>query len=112
MGTLGKAFGVAGAFVAGDRVLIDTLVQSARSYIYTTAIPPAVASACLAALQLVREGDAMRTHLRSLIDRFEPARWKWTCRSNRRQQRYSPSSSVNRSGQCPGRSACVSAAFW
>ncbi|MCG2634320.1 MAG: 8-amino-7-oxononanoate synthase [Gammaproteobacteria bacterium] len=70
MGTLGKAFGTFGAFVAGSAELIETLIQFARSYIYTTALPPAVAVATLAALRLVREEGWRRTHLRTLIDRF------------------------------------------
>jgi 8-amino-7-oxononanoate synthase len=69
MGTLGKAAGVAGAFVAAHPVVIDWLVQSARSYIYTTATPPAIAHALCASLQLItgEEGELRRTHLRQLI---------------------------------------------
>src|SRR5690606_17656030 len=48
VGTLGKAFGTFGAFVAGEADLIDCLIQFARSYIYTTALPPAIACAALA----------------------------------------------------------------
>ena len=70
MGTLGKAVGTFGAFVAGDEELIETLVQKARSYIYTTAVPPAVAAATLAALDLVREGSGLRARLDGLIARF------------------------------------------
>ncbi|MGI9330486.1 MAG: 8-amino-7-oxononanoate synthase [Gammaproteobacteria bacterium] len=70
MGTLGKAFGTAGAFVAGDEVLIETLIQRARNYIYTTALPPAVAAASLASLRIAREEDWRREHLRSLISYF------------------------------------------
>ncbi len=70
MGTLGKAFGVCGAFVAGPTIVIETLVQHARSYIYTTALPPAAASATLAALRLVEEGTERRQYLHSLIQRF------------------------------------------
>ena len=53
MGTLGKAAGVFGAFVAGEEALIDTLVQRARPYIYTTAVPPLLARALLAALEII-----------------------------------------------------------
>lgn len=69
MGTLGKAAGVAGAFVAAHPVVIDWLVQGARSYIYTTATPPAIAHALCASLQLMtgEEGELRRTHLRQLI---------------------------------------------
>ncbi|HIJ21730.1 MAG TPA: 8-amino-7-oxononanoate synthase [Gammaproteobacteria bacterium] len=70
MGTLGKAFGVSGAFVAGSEALIETLIQQARTYIYTTATPPAQAEATRKALQLVREGEDRRQHLQQLIARF------------------------------------------
>ena len=70
MGTLGKAFGTFGAFVAGSDELIETLIQQARTYIYTTAVPSAVASAARAALQRVREDDWRRRHLQQLIERF------------------------------------------
>lgn len=68
MGTLGKALGVAGAFVAAHPTVIAWLVQSARPYIYTTAAPPAVAHAVSASLRLVmgEEGDRRRAHLRQL----------------------------------------------
>ncbi len=69
MGTLGKALGSFGAFVAGDQALIETLIQQARSYIYTTAPPPAVAEATRAALRLVREEPWRRDRLRELIER-------------------------------------------
>ena len=52
MGTLGKALGTFGAFVAGSDELIETLLQRARTYIYTTALPPAVAAATRAALRV------------------------------------------------------------
>jgi 8-amino-7-oxononanoate synthase len=70
MGTLGKAFGTFGAFVAGEADLIETLIQQAHTYIYTTAPPPALACAARAALQLVREDDWRRAQLHSLIKRF------------------------------------------
>jgi len=60
MGTLGKALGVAGAFVAGSETLVETLLQFARTSIYTTALPPAQAAAVLAALRLVSRGEAWR----------------------------------------------------
>ena len=71
MATLGKAAGVFGAFVAGSEVLIQTLIQCARTYIYTTALPPLVATAVLASLQLLRQEDWRRTHLRALIAAFK-----------------------------------------
>ncbi|WP_435627479.1 8-amino-7-oxononanoate synthase [Candidatus Ferrigenium straubiae] len=67
MATLGKAAGVFGAFVAAEQVVIDTLINHARSYVYTTATPPALASAVLESLQLIREGDELRAHLRGLV---------------------------------------------
>ncbi len=70
MATLGKALGTAGAFVAGSELLIESLVQQARTYIYTTALPPAVAAASLESLRLVREESWRRGHLASLIARF------------------------------------------
>ncbi len=65
VGTLGKAAGVAGAFVAAHAAVIDWLVQAGRSYIYTTAAPPAVAHATSASLRLIGGvvGEARRTHL-------------------------------------------------
>jgi 8-amino-7-oxononanoate synthase len=70
VGTLGKAFGTFGAFVAGSDELIETLIQEARTYIYTTAPPPALASATRAALRLVREQDWRRERLQSMVMRF------------------------------------------
>ncbi|MGB5177237.1 MAG: 8-amino-7-oxononanoate synthase [Gammaproteobacteria bacterium] len=70
MGTLGKAFGTFGAFVAGSHDLIETLSQQARTYMYTTAPPPAVACATRAALQRVRADDWRRVHLQQLVERF------------------------------------------
>ncbi|MFO7603433.1 MAG: 8-amino-7-oxononanoate synthase [Gammaproteobacteria bacterium] len=70
MGTLGKAFGTFGAFVAGSEALIETLIQHARSYIYTTALPPAIAAATLASLKLVIAEDWRREKLRASIQRF------------------------------------------
>jgi len=70
MGTLGKAFGTFGAFVAGSETLIETLIQQARSYIYTTALPPAIAAATLASLNLVKKDNWRREKLIALIDHF------------------------------------------
>ncbi|MGM3386456.1 8-amino-7-oxononanoate synthase [Stutzerimonas stutzeri] len=70
VGTLGKAFGTAGAFVAGSEELIETLIQFARPYIYTTSQPPAVACATLKSLQLLRRENWRREHLAALIARF------------------------------------------
>lgn len=70
VGTLGKAFGTAGAFVAGSDELIETLIQFARPYIYTTSQPPAVACATLKALELLQAESWRREHLNALIQRF------------------------------------------
>jgi 8-amino-7-oxononanoate synthase len=70
VGTLGKAFGTFGAFVAGSEALIETLIQRARSYIYTTALPPAVAHASCVALDIAMREEWRRAHLRRLIARF------------------------------------------
>lgn len=70
VGTLGKAFGTAGAFVAGSEELIETLIQFARPYIYTTSQPPAVACATLKSLELLRSEGWRREHLNRLIARF------------------------------------------
>ena len=71
MGTLGKAFGTFGAFVAGDETLIETLIQKARTYIYTTALPPAIAHATITSLKLVRNDSWRREHLQGLINQFK-----------------------------------------
>jgi 8-amino-7-oxononanoate synthase len=70
MATLGKALGVAGAFVAGSAALIDALVQSARTYIYTTAMPPALAAAACAAIDIARFEGWRRDRLARLIAHF------------------------------------------
>lgn len=70
VGTLGKAFGSFGAFVAGERDLIDWVLQKARTYIYTTALPQPVAAASRAALQLVQTEGWRRELLFSHIVRF------------------------------------------
>jgi len=70
MGTRSKALGCFGAFVAGSQELGEILIQFARPYIYTTALPSAIAVATLAALQRVREEGWRRQHLNQLIARF------------------------------------------
>jgi 8-amino-7-oxononanoate synthase len=70
MGTLGKALGTSGAFVAGSEILVEGLIQAARNYIYTTAMPPAVAAATLVSLRLLHEEAWRREHLAALIRRF------------------------------------------
>ncbi|MGX5217763.1 8-amino-7-oxononanoate synthase [Pseudomonas segetis] len=70
VGTLGKAFGTSGAFVAGSEELIEALVQFARPYIYTTSQPPALACATLKSLELLRNEHWRREHLNTLIKQF------------------------------------------
>ncbi|MBF8178088.1 8-amino-7-oxononanoate synthase [Herminiimonas contaminans] len=82
MGTLGKAAGVAGAFVAAHKSVIEWLVQRARPYIYTTAAPPAIAHALLTSLDIIEgaEGSERRAHLQTLIAQWrcalQPQRWQ------------------------------------
>ena len=70
VGTLGKAAGVFGAFVAGTRDVVEWLLQRARTYIFTTGSPPMLASALLASLDLIEREEWRREHLRALIARF------------------------------------------
>ncbi len=70
MATLGKALGCMGAFVAGSRALIEGLTQFARTFVYTTALPPALAAAAWEAVRIARDEDARREKLQALIARF------------------------------------------
>ena len=70
MATLGKALGVAGAFVAGPAALVDGLVQFARAHIYTTAMPPALAAAALVAVGIARDDDERRVRVARHVARF------------------------------------------
>jgi 8-amino-7-oxononanoate synthase len=70
MATLGKALGVAGAFVAGSAMLIDALVQEARTFVYTTAMPPALAAAARAAIDVARFEGWRRDRLARLVAHF------------------------------------------
>ena len=70
IGTLGKAVGTSGAFVAGPEWLTEYLVQKARTYIYTTAMPPALAVATCASLDRIESDDERRRHLNRLIADF------------------------------------------
>jgi 8-amino-7-oxononanoate synthase len=63
MGTLGKALGSYGAFVAGSRPLVELLVNRARAYVYSTALPPAVVEAARAAIEIARTDAARRERL-------------------------------------------------
>ena len=70
MGTLGKAMGTFGAFVAGEAALIELLIQRARTYIYTTALPPALAEATRAAVSIARHEHWRRERLVAIVRRF------------------------------------------
>jgi len=70
MGTLGKGLGTFGAFIAGSEVLIETLLQKARTYIYTTAFPATVAEATRASLKIAISEGWRRNKLRQLSERF------------------------------------------
>jgi len=80
MATLGKAAGVAGAFVAGDATLVEWLLQKTRSYIFATAAPPLLAEALRASLALIEREDERRAHLQRLIARLRAGlagcRWR------------------------------------
>lgn len=71
MATLGKAAGVAGAFVAGEKVVIDYLIQTAKSYVYSTPAPPALSATLAKSVSLIEAGDDLRVHLQSLINYFK-----------------------------------------
>ena len=71
MATLGKAVGVSGAFIAGSQELIETLIQQARSYIFTTASPPANAAAIMQSLKIIEQESWRREKLFELIDYFK-----------------------------------------
>ncbi len=70
MATLGKAAGVSGAFVAAEQVVIDTLVNHAHSYVYTTASPPALSAVLSQSLELIAQGNMLRDHLHQLVVRL------------------------------------------
>lgn len=80
MATLGKAAGVAGAFVAGEQVVIDYLIQTAKSYVYSTPAPPALSATLTESVNLIEQGDDLRMHLQDLIatlkDNLQLKKWK------------------------------------
>ncbi len=71
MATLGKAVGTAGAFIAGSEILIEYLIQTARSHIFTTAMPAAIAAATLTSLDIIKKENWRREKLQSLIKQFK-----------------------------------------
>jgi 8-amino-7-oxononanoate synthase len=102
VGTLGKAAGSFGAFVAGDREVIDLILQRARSYIYTTALPPAVAAATRASLAILREESWRRERLGALIARFRAGAVK-------RGLPLAPSATAIQPVMVPGAAQCLAA---
>ncbi len=70
MGTLGKAFGVFGAFIAGSENLIEWLIQQSRMYVFTTAMPPSLAAASIKSLEIIQKENYRREHLTDLITFF------------------------------------------
>ncbi|MEZ5626199.1 MAG: 8-amino-7-oxononanoate synthase [Rhodocyclaceae bacterium] len=80
VGTLGKAAGLSGAFVAGHADVVEWLMQTMRTYIFTTGAPPALAHALLTAIDLIERGDALRatlaTHQQQLRDTLRLAQWQ------------------------------------
>jgi len=70
VGTFSKAFGAYGGYISASRALIDQLVSSCRTLIYSTALPPSVIASIDAAIELVREADDRRTALREKSERF------------------------------------------
>lgn len=73
LATLGKALGTCGAVVAGDAALVGHLAETARGYVYSTALPPALAAAALAAVRIARAADDRRARLQALVARFREA---------------------------------------
>jgi len=102
VGTLGKALGSFGAFVAGDREVIGLILQRARSYIYTTALPPSVAAATRAALSLLRSEAWRRERLQAAVARFRQA-------AAARGLALLPSESPIQPVLVPGAGACLAA---
>jgi 8-amino-7-oxononanoate synthase len=80
MGTLSKAAGASGAFVAGEATVIEWLMQKARTYLFTTGSPPALAQALLASIDIIEAGNKRRAHLAALIEHLTKGlaqeRWK------------------------------------
>src|SRR5690554_330111 len=104
VGTLGKTLGSGGAFVAGSHELIDHLIQFARPYVYTTAQPPGVAAATLAALKILAEEPERRARLHALVARFRVAGGPEDPRRGARATRAParPGRALSRRGHGPG----------
>ena len=70
IGTFGKAFGASGAFISGSEELIEAFIQKARTYIYTTALLPAVAATMITAIELVKNGNHFREQIKTLVSYY------------------------------------------
>ena len=70
IGTFGKSFGANGAFIAGSKLFIEVFIQKARTYIYTTALMPAVAATMAKAIEMISEAELLRSRIKSLIDTY------------------------------------------
>lgn len=112
MGTLGKALGTAGAFVAGSEELIEYLVQSARTYIYTTALPAALAKATLASIDLLHAESWRQSYLHELIYYFRKQANQLGIRLSQSQTPIQPIylGCVNKTLECSQR--LLQAGFW
>lgn len=71
IGTFGKSFAANGAFVSGSKLHIEAFIQKARTYIYTTALMPAIAQTLIHAIDMVINGEHLRKHLRELIEKYK-----------------------------------------
>ena len=71
IGTFGKSFGAAGAFLVGSEILIESFIQKARTYIYTTALMPALAATITHTLDKIKKSNKLRLHIRELIAEYK-----------------------------------------
>ena len=71
IGTFGKSFGAAGAFIVGNETIIEAFIQKARTYIYTTALLPSLAATITHTLKMIKESDSLRLHIRELVAHYK-----------------------------------------
>jgi len=71
IGTFGKSFGAAGAFIVGNETIIEVFIQKARTYIYTTALLPSLAATITHTLKMIKESDNLRLHIRELVAHYK-----------------------------------------
>lgn len=71
IGTFGKSFGASGAFISGSRLLVDMFIQKARTYIYTTALMPAIAATMTSAIDMIIKSDLLRRNINELINVYK-----------------------------------------